>query len=169
MKTIKLLTLILVSFIFSSIAFSQNALTIKQQGAFLADIYINGQKYSSKPAGWSTTVSPPVSLSVKVVLGKSISEQRYTTGGTVTIKGTTLAPYLDENLHRIDIVHRQDDPAPQQPSQPQPAENINQLYSGGNSKLHIAAREGNSSEISSLISQGISHINTPNYAGNTPL
>ena len=39
MKTIKLLTLILVSFIFSSIAFSQNALTIKQQGAFLADIY----------------------------------------------------------------------------------------------------------------------------------
>lgn len=47
--------------------------------------------------------------------------------------------------------------------------NINEIMSGGNSRLHLAVKSGSYIDTRNLIAKGITHVNTPNTRGFTPL
>lgn len=117
-----------------------------------------GNQTKSIPAG-STNITIKLSLSVFIGVTKDLATvQAGRVGGTITFKNTTMDPAYDW----------EPDDATSGVGQ-QSFENINKIYQNGDSELHRAVRDKNTTQMQLLIDNQIQHINTKNARGFTPL
>lgn len=156
--------------------FGQLSINVKNKGAYRAyytikydnygrtnsmpeqTIDAGGNQTKSIPAG-SSNISIKLSYSAFIGVTKDLPTiQAGRTGGTITFQNTTLDARADwEPDDATTGIGTQD------------FSNINQIYPNGDSELHRAVRDKNTSQMQLLIDNRIQHVNTKNSRGFTPL
>lgn len=117
-----------------------------------------GNQSKSIPEG-STNISIKITYSVFIATTKDLTTiQAGRSGGTITLKNTTL-----------DAAFEWDPDDAASGAAAQSFENINQVYPNGDTELHRAARDKNTTQMQVLIDNNIRHLNTKNSRGFTPL
>lgn len=152
-------------------------ITLEHKGGYVARFFVTWQEYgqsrdyesgNGKAVNWSKTLTlsqNASNITIKVealnvfTYGSACSKNVGSSSGTFTAEGL---------LGNVSCDWSSDDLSASS-GQATSKANINEILTGGNTNLHIAVKNRDRNQVTTLIRDGITHLETQNMRGYTPL